>query len=57
MVCRRCNSYLSGKQKARHLRAGLFCQLKNRSTGLDIGGLLALWALRHFKADFLAFLE
>jgi hypothetical protein len=34
-----------------------FYRLKNQSRRLDVGGLLALGALCHFKADLLAFFE
>ena len=47
----------SGEQKARHFRAGLFYQLRDRLRSLDVGSLLALRALCDFKGDLLAFFE
>ena len=37
--------------------SGLFYFLNNRSRSLNVGCLLALGALRHFKSNFLAFFE
>jgi hypothetical protein len=33
------------------------CVQKNRLSGLNVGGLLALGSLSHFKSDLLTFLE
>src|SRR4030067_2909027 len=44
-------------KKARHLRAGLFCQLRDRLRSLDVGSLLAFRTLNYVEGDLLAFFE
>ena len=44
-------------KKARHLRAGLFYQLRDRLRSLDVGSLLAFRALNYVEGDLLAFFE
>ena len=48
---------LAGNKKARHSRAGLFYQLRNRLRSLDVGSLLAFRTLNYVEGDLLAFFE